>query len=83
MNQKICGSHKRYDELFAILKGKDHKLREMEDQLELLKKQEELIKASDKESEGAKVGPVFCGSHEITPSIGYRRIGKPIGQGND
>lgn len=55
LNQKICGSHKRYDELFAQLKSKDIKLCEMEDQLDLLKKQEELIKASDKESEAIKV----------------------------
>ena len=55
LDQRICDSHKRFDELYAQLKGKDARLRDLEDQLDLLKKEEEILKADEKELEGAKV----------------------------
>lgn len=56
LDQRICDYHKRFDELYAQLKSKDGRMRELEDQLDLLKKEEEIMKAGEKELEGAKVG---------------------------
>lgn len=54
-NQQLCNAHKKCDELQAEIVKRQHRLESLEDQLEELKREAQLVKATQYDSPQAKV----------------------------
>jgi len=54
-NQKLCSSHKKYDELVAETKKREAKLKALCDQMEELQREQRLVKTNQEDSSQAKV----------------------------
>jgi hypothetical protein len=55
LEQRVCDLQKRFDESQSNNKVKEHVLKELQSEMEILKREEDLIKATDADSEINKV----------------------------
>lgn len=54
-DQKICEMHKKYDEMQAEAKEKAHRIQEMHDNLNDLKRESETVQSNTQDSPQARV----------------------------
>lgn len=91
LEQRVCDLQKRFDESLSNNKMKESSLKELQSELEILKREEDLIKATDADSEINKVSTLhivkYCIYSIYTAFIkhttGNPIVGKQTGQGSD